>query len=54
MGLVGKEQGECPTGVQDGAKPHAESCLLSTQLFEQPGLVEDVPAHGRGLELDDR
>jgi len=20
---------------------------------EQPGLVEDVPAHGRGLELDD-
>jgi len=21
--------------------------------FEQPGLVEDVPAHGRGLEPDD-
>jgi len=21
--------------------------------FEQPGLVEGVPAHGRGLELDD-
>ena len=22
------------------------------QSFEQPGLVEGVPAHGRGLELD--
>jgi len=21
--------------------------------FEQPGLVEGVPAHGRGVELDD-
>lgn len=27
--------------------------MVGTPGSEQPGLVEDVPVHGRGLELDE-
>lgn len=47
--LMGREQGECPTGVQDGAESHAESCLLSARLPTGVRALWDAPPAVRPL-----